>query len=71
MGRQLEYWGRKLWIVETDRGRKRTWKSTATQAQTVCEHAGLRVLNIRPGVARDALDGEHEGPPLDEINEQA
>jgi hypothetical protein len=59
MKEQLESWDGsktvKLWIVKTNSGIKRTWKTTEPEARNAATAIGLRVLSIRAGTEQDAL----------------
>lgn len=50
----------KLWIVQTDKGMKRTWRKTRTEAVQLVGLRGLKLLSIRPGYEADAAMSAHK-----------
>ena len=44
-----------LWIVETDRGQRRVWRSTQAEVAVAVARAGLRLISVRPGTAGDSI----------------
>jgi hypothetical protein len=57
--KQLKSWNGRmevgLWILQTNKGTKRTWKPTEADATKAAARLGLRVIEIRPGTEKDAL----------------